>query len=180
MTSFNRFGDRNRDQQDGIERHVYGEQEYVDGAGAVIRVEGTGTQDDEAVVLNGMTSFNLPVNFNTEVMLHASGSDTNQKYATLTIPRDKQRRWAVGTGGTQHPTDGTRAMEFNDKRLYFDDANVATRDGIFEVKDGKLYIRCDVFCSGDIGTAKNFRSPNPPLTPPTAGGVDVDVPGFDK
>lgn len=179
MTTFNRFGDRNRDQQDGIERHIWSEQTFTN-AGSIIHVKGTDTEDEEAVVVNNGVGMHFPRDTNTEVYLFSSGSDTNQKIAMLTIPRDRQRVWEPNTNGIQHLTDPKRALEFNSKRTYFDDANVATRDGIFEVKDGKVYIRADVFVDGDIGTSKNFRSPNPPLTPPTAGGTGVDVPAFEK
>jgi hypothetical protein len=180
VTSLNRFGDRNRDMQDGIERHVWGEQEYLDGAGSIIRVRGTDTQDEEAVVLNSGHSFHLPKDSNTEVFLLAGGSDTSQKFAMLSIPRDKQRKWKEGTGGVQHPTDPARALEFNDKRSYIDDTGFATRGGVFEVKDGKIYIRGELVVEGDISTAGTFKSPNAPKTPPTIGGSSVTVPGFEE
>lgn len=113
MTTFNHFTDRNRDMQDGIERHVYGAQEYTD-AGAILRVRGTGTVDEEAVVLTQGYSFNLPQDYNTEVFLLAGGSDTTLKYALMSIPRDKQRRWGEGMGGIQHPTDPDNAIQFED------------------------------------------------------------------
>jgi hypothetical protein len=179
MTTFNRFGDRNLDQQDGIERHIWSEQTFTN-AGSIIHVKGTDTEDEEAVVVNNGVGMHFPTDTNTEVYLLSSGSDTNQKVAMLTIPRDRQRKWTESTNGIQHLTDPDRALEFNSKRTYLDDDNVATRGGVLEVKGNDVYIRGRLFVSQDIGTAGNFRSPNPPLTPPTAGGTGVTVPDFDK
>src|SRR4029077_5635932 len=116
LMTFLNYRERSKDVQDGIERHVWGAQEDVQGAGSVVKVRGTDTDDEEAAVLNiGGVSFNLPKDSDTEVMLLSSSSDTNLKLAVLTIPRDKQRRWAEGSGGVQHPTDPEFALEFNDK-----------------------------------------------------------------
>lgn len=131
MTDFQRFRERTRDMQDGIERHVYSEQEFIDNAGSIIKVKGTGTLDEEAAVLNiGGVSFNLPKDTNTEVMLLAGGSDTNLKFAILTIPRDKQRKWAEGSGGIQHPTDGDRCIEFNGDETWL-------KEGTFKIGHDK-------------------------------------------
>lgn len=126
MTTFQPFRIRNRDQQDGFERHVWGELEYVDGAGAIMKVRGTGTEDEEAPVLNIGYGFNLPKDSNAEVMLVSLGSDTDQKFAIPTIPHDKQRQWAEGTGGIQSPTDPERAVEIG-------------ADGTW-LKDGKFFL----------------------------------------
>lgn len=179
MTTLNQFSDRNRDQQDGVERHVWGEQEYTDG-GAILRTRGTGTQDDEAVVFNNGTSFSAPKDTNTEVILLANGSDTNSKFAMLSIPRDKQRRWAEGNSGIQKWDDPSRAVEFNAKRTYIDDVNVATRGGILEVIGDTVYIRGKLMVEQDIGAGGTFQSPNAPQTPPTVGGTSVTVPGFEE
>lgn len=179
MTTLNQFSDRNRDQQDGIERHVYGEIEYTDG-GAIIRTRGTGTQDEEAVVINNGMSFTAPKDTNTEVILLANGSDTNQKFAMLSIPRDKQRRWAEGRSGLQMWNDPARAVEFNEKRTYLDDANVATRGGIFEVIGDTIYVRGKLMVSGDVGAGGVFQSSNVPSTPLPAGGAPVIVPPFEE
>jgi len=41
MTSFTRYRESHRDQQDHIERHVWGEQKYVSKAGSIIKVRAT-------------------------------------------------------------------------------------------------------------------------------------------
>lgn len=187
MTTFNQFTDRNRDMQDGIERHVYGAQEYTD-AGAIIRVRGTGTVDEEAVVLTQGYSFNLPQDYNTEVFLLASSSDTTLKYALMSLPRDKQRPWAEGVGGVQHPTDPERALEFNAKRTYVDDSKFATRGGVLEIDgdnviirgnlrvSGDLVVNGSIVAGGDISTAGTFRGPIVTTGVPAPGPVA----GFDE
>lgn len=173
MTSLHTFPGRDRDQQDGTERHVYGKIEYISGKGAIIKVRGTGTIDEEAVLLNTGASANYPENHNTEVILLAGGSDTNQKYAILTIPRDKQRKWKEGTGGIQHPTNGDLALEFNEKRTHLTDGNYAVGDGgTFEVAGGSVYFRADVYISGSLSVNGAL------LSPPPSGGA-VPVPPFD-
>lgn len=138
MTDFQRFRERTRDMQDGIERHIYGEQEYIDGAGSIIKVNGTDTEDEEAAVLNiGGVSFNLSKGTNTEVMLLSGGSDTNLKFAILTIPRDKQRKWAENTGGIQHPTNPDRCIEFNGDETW--------------LKEGKFKVGHDKTIELDVG-----------------------------
>lgn len=179
MTTLNHFSDRNRDQQDGVERHVYGEQKYTSG-GAVVLVKGTGTQDEEAVVINNGMSFNAPKDTNTEVFLIANGSDTNSKFAILSIPRDKQRQWAEGNSGLQMWNDPARALEFNEKRMYADDANFATRGGMLEVTPEGVRIRGNLLVDGDVGSSGTFQSPNIPSTPLPAGGTAVIVPPFEE
>lgn len=180
MTTFNHFAERDRDTQDGmLERHVWGEQTYVDGAGSVIKVRGTGTTDEEAVVINQGMGMHVPKDTNTEVFLLSSGSDTTLKHAIVSIPRDKQRQWAEGNNGFQKWDDPTRAVEFNAKRTYLDDANVATRNGVFEVVGDTVYIRGNLLVSGDVGSAGKFQSPNAPDTPPPLAPTGVTVPGFE-
>lgn len=129
MTSFNRFQDRNRDQQDGYERGVWGSLEYVDGAGAILKVRGTGvedgTLDEEVPLLNTGYGFNVAQNYNTEVLMLAMNSDTNQKYGVATIPRDKQRKWPEGTGGVQHPTNAEKFVQLDDDRIWLKDGTFA-------------------------------------------------------
>lgn len=179
MTTMQHFSDRNRDQQDGIERHVFGKQEFTK-AGSIVQVRGTGTQDQEAVVINNGIGMQVPENTNTEVFLIAGGSDTNQKFAMLSIPRDKQRQWAEGNNGIQAWNDPARALEFNAKRMYADDANFATRSGVFEVKGDDVYIRGNLYVQGDVGSTGVFKSPSTPQTPLPAGGASVTVPGFEE
>lgn len=130
MTTFNQFSDRNRDQQDGYERHIWGKLEYLEGAGAIMSVKGTDTEDFEAPLMNMGYGFNVPQDYNTEVFLVSLGSDTNQKYAIPTIPRDKQRQWPEGTGGVQHPTNP-------EKFIQMDDGSIWLHDGVFHIGNEK-------------------------------------------
>jgi hypothetical protein len=164
--SFQRFRERSRDMQDGTERHVFGEQQYVEGAGSIVKVKGTDTEDEEATVLNiGGVSFNLPKDSDTEVMLLSSSSDTTLKMAILTIPRDKQRRWGEGAGGVQHPTDGDFALEFNEKRAHVTQPKFAVGGkGEFELKEENgeavCYVRCKKFIvEGEIISNTLIKSP---------------------
>ena len=151
MTSMNRYAGRNRDQQDHIERHVWGEIEYVDEAGAVIRVKGTGTEDEEAVVLNQNSGFNLAKDSDAEVVLLAGASDTNQKFALLQLPHKTQRAWGEGSGGIQHPNNGGRAVEINDEMTHAIDRVVHLHvDGVVKVTDGLVTIDGDLIVNGDI------------------------------
>lgn len=179
MTTLNQFDDRNRDIQDGVERHVWGEQTFTN-AGSIVRVRGTGTEDQEAVVINNGVGMHFPKDTNTEVFLVSGGSDTTQKFAMLSIPRDKQRQWAENANGIQHLADPARAFEFNSKRAYVDDENFATRSGVLEVVGDTVYIRGKLMVSGDIGSAGVFQSPNIPETPPPVSGTAVTVPGFEE
>lgn len=173
MTSFERFGSRNYDMQDGFERTVWGEQEYVDGKGSVIKVNGTDTEDEEATVLNiGGVSFNLPKGSNTEVMLLSGGSDTNLKFAILTIPFDKQRKWKENTGGVQHPTDPDVALEFNGKRAHLTKGDFATgAGGVFEVVGDTVYIR------GKLVVERTVTANEKVITPKGESGTE-SIPGF--
>jgi len=167
MTTQMEFSDRNFDLQDGVERGVWGKLEYIEGAGATITVRGTGTVDEEAVVLNIGQAMNLPEDSNTEVFLLVSGSDTTQKYALLTIPRDKQRQWKENTGGIQNPTDPEKAVEFNEKRTHVTEDNFAVGPkGTIEVKDGVTYIRGDLVVAG-VATV-NGRVITPDVDPGTS------------
>lgn len=121
MTTDRRFSDRNRDIQDGTEVHVYSKKEYVKDGGSVVRVKGTGTTDDEVIVANSGYGFNLPEDSNAEVLVMADGSDMTRKIGFMQIPHDKQREWPEGTGGTQHPTDPSRFIEFNGDETHLSD-----------------------------------------------------------
>lgn len=129
MTSFNQFTDRNRDQQDGYERGLWGEIQYVQGAGAVMSIRGTGendgTLDEEVPILNTGYGFNVAKNTNAEVLMLSMNSDTNQKYVVPTIPRDKQRQWPESTGGVQHPTNPDKFVQMDDDRIWLKDGTFA-------------------------------------------------------
>jgi len=173
MTSFNNFQERNRDMQDGTERHVFGEIEYLD-TGAIVKVRGNGTQDEEAVVVNLGLGQSFGKNHNTEVLLLMSGSDSNLKFALITIPRDKQRKWDEGTGGVQHPTDPERALEFNKKRTWLTDGEYAVGDGGYlEVKGGKIYVRGDLYVEKNLLVGGSIIGPEPSPGP-------VVIPPFEK
>ena len=124
MTDFQRFRERTRDIQDYNERGVWGALEYVNGAGAVVRIRGTDTIDEEAPLLNTGYGFNVPQDYNTEVVMLSLGSDTNQKYAVASIPRDKQRQWAENTGGVQNPIDPEKALEFGPDGVWVKEGTV--------------------------------------------------------
>lgn len=187
MTSHKNFHERNRDAQDGIERHVFGKLTYLDKAGAVVTVNGTGTQDQEAIVLNTGYGMNFEDNEDVEVFLVSSGSDRSQKFALVSIPRDKQRKWGKGRGGVQNPLDPDKAVELNEKRVHATDPNFAVGAGLLEVIDGKVYLRADLHVSGtiysggsmqaggNVSTAASFIGPDPS----GSGPVPPPIPGFD-
>jgi hypothetical protein len=162
MTSFTRYRESRRDMNDGTERHVWGKLEYVKGAGAIIKVRGTDTEDQEAAVLNvGGVSFKVKEKFNTEVMLLASSSDTTLKMALLTIPKDKQRKWMEGHGGVQHPTDNTFALDFSDDLAHVTKNKFAVGEkGELEVKESNGYLRLEkVIITGELIVNKKIKTP---------------------
>ncbi len=170
MTSFESFQSRNRDVQDGVERHVFGEIFFDKDNGAYMKVRGNGTEDEEVIVLNTGLGQHYSKDTNTEVVLFASGSDTGLKFGLITIPRDKQRQWKEGTGGVQHPTDPDKALEFNAKRAWITD-NFAVLMGMLEVKDGEVYIRGTL--KAQTVEAGNFVGPIP-------SGSMSPIPGFEE
>lgn len=173
MTTFENFTGRTRNEQDGVERHVFGDVKFSK-TGAIVRARGTGTEDQEMPLLNFGYGMNFTRNFNTEVISLSLGSDTTQKYAMLTIPRDKQREWKPGTGGVQNPNDPKKALEFNDKRTHLTDGNYAVGNGEFEVKGGKIIFRGDLFVAGKVHASGGYVGPDK-LNEVGA----VDVPGFE-
>jgi hypothetical protein len=174
MTSVQRYAERTRDIQDGFERHVWGEQTFVKDAGSVIKVRGTGTVDEEAVVMNNGVGMHLPKNSNTEVFLLASSSDTNLKMAHLTIPRDKQRNWKEGSNGLQHWNDKDFAFEFNAKRAHITKDKFAIgMEGVIEVIDGKVYIRADEMI------VKKVLYVNEKVVTPLVEPGTKTIPGFE-
>lgn len=188
MTTTKSFDERNRDAQDGFERHAFNKLTYVEGAGSVVKVTGTGTMDEDVPVINSGYGFNLPEDFNTECFLQSDGSDSSGKFAVMTLPRDRQRQWKENTGGVQNPIDPSKALEFNEKRTHATESKFAVgMEGIFEVVDGKIYIRGDVHVEGDlfvggklqvggnISTAGRYIGPDP-----SGQGEPPDpIPGFD-
>jgi hypothetical protein len=160
VMSFTRYRERTRDVQDGIERHVWGKQKYT-GKGSIIKVRGTDSEDQEAMVLVGGVSFNVKEKFNTEVMLLSSSSDTQLKMALLTIPKDKQRRWMEGSGGVQHPTDGEFALDFSDKLAHITKNKFAVGEkGEFEVKGDQGVFRVKkLIVDGELVVNKRIKTP---------------------
>lgn len=162
MTTMQGYRERTRDIQDGTERHVWGKLEYVKGAGSIIKVRGTDTEDQEAAVLNvGGVSFKVKEKFNTEVMLLASSSDTTLKMALLTIPKDKQRRWMEGHGGVQHPTDDTFALDFSDDLAHITKNKFAVGEkGEFEIKgDQGIFRVSKLIVDGELVVNKKITTP---------------------
>jgi hypothetical protein len=155
------YRDRSHDVTDGIERHVFSEQEYLKEAGSIVKVKGTDSEDQEAPVLVGSVSFNLKKDHNTEVFLLASSSDTTLKMAVMTIPKDKQRRWEEGSGGVQHPTDAEFALDFSDKLAHLTKNKFAVGEkGEFEVKGEEMYIRSKkVIIDGELIVNKQVKTP---------------------
>lgn len=172
MTTFGYFNDRTRDQQDGVERHTFGSLKHTD-TGAMVTLKGNGTQDDEVPVMYSGYGFNLADDADAEVFAFSLGSDTNNKYAVMTLPRDKQRKWAAGTGGIQNPLDPSKAFEFNDKRAHVTDPNFAVGSGLLEIKDGKIFIRGDVVISGKATINEEV------VTPVVSAGSET-IPGFEE
>lgn len=173
--------ERPRDVQDYVERHVWGAIEYVAGNGSVLRVRGTGTEDEEMPVINTGYGFHLPENSNAEVLAFSLGSDTNLKFALPTIPHDKQRQWAVGTGGVQHPTDPERFLEFNDKRTWLKDGAYAFgAGGLLEISGNNVTIRGSVTVEGDLNVNGNTNfAGSANLSNPVIGpGVNTPIGGF--
>jgi hypothetical protein len=158
---------------DGTERHVWVKQEYIKGAGSIIKVEGTDTEDQEAAVLNiGGVSFNVKEKFDTEVMLLSSSADTTLKMALLTIPKDKQRRWMEGHGGVQHPTDDEFALDFSDDLAHITKNKFAVGEkGELEVRGGDVYIRGRLIVEKEVVANKLVK------TPEVVNGKE-DIPGF--
>jgi hypothetical protein len=179
MSTFSTFNDRDMDMQDGIERHVWSKQEYNADYGWMIKVKGTGTEDQEAMVMHGTMGFHLADDTDTEVFLMASSSDTTLKFALPTIPRNKQRQWKENTGGVQNPTDGSRALEFSSKRAYLDDANFATRGGIIEQIGDTVYIRGNLSIDGDLGVSGDLTVSGIMKTKDPVGPAPVVVPAFE-
>jgi len=173
MTSTIIYSETKRNIQDGSERHVYGDMEYVPGAGSVVKVRGNGSEDDEVPTMVTGYGFRLPKDTDAEVLVFASGGDVNNKVALLTIPHDKQREWKEGRGGIQNPMDPTHALEFKDGNLHLTKGTFSTGDGgTIEVKDGQIIIRGNVVVTGQMTVNGGI------ITPSVSPGNDPNVPAF--
>jgi hypothetical protein len=170
MTSFESFPTRNRDAQDGVERHVFGEIFFDKDNGAYLTVRGNGTEDEEVPVINIGIGQAFKKNTNTEVLLFASGSDTGLKFGLITIPRNKQRQWKEGASGVQNAEDPEKALEFNQKRAWITD-NLAVLAGMLEVKDGEVFIR---------GTLKAQQVEAGNFVGPIPSGSMSPIPPFEE
>jgi hypothetical protein len=147
--------------QDGHERHVWGKKEYIE-AGSIIKVKGTDTEDQEAnVMVFGAADFKLKEDTDSEVILFASSSDTQMKFAMLTIPRDKQRRWPDDEGGIQHPLDPEFALHFAKELAHITKNKFAVGEkGEFEVKGGEAFFRVSkLIVDGELIVNKRVKTP---------------------
>lgn len=145
MTSFNNFPDRNRDQQDGIERHIYSYIEHVKTGGRYMKAKGTGTQDEEIIVqspwgLGGAYAKDT----DAEVMVSSGGSDTNQKYGMVDTPVANMRNWKEGTNGIQSHQKATDALVFGEDVTSITSPHISLAGGLIEIVDGKIYFRGEV------------------------------------
>ena len=172
--SFLRYNGRSDDWQDGVERHIHSELEYHD-AGAIIKVKGTDSEDQEAnVLVMGGVGMNLKKDTDAEVFLLASSSDTHLKMAIQTTPFNKQRRWPEDEGGIQHPTDPEVSLHFSDKLTHVTKNKFAVGEkGELEVKEKNGYLRLDkVIITGELIVNKRVK------TPEVVSGSE-DPPGFE-
>lgn len=129
MTTTKTFDERNRDTQDGFERHVFRKLDHTD-TGAIVTVEGSGTMDEDVPVINSGYGFNPEDDEELEVFLLSDGSDASGKFGVMTIPRNKQRKWPKKTGGIQHPFNA-------DKFVQLDDDSIWLKDGKFTLGDNR-------------------------------------------
>lgn len=161
MTTQNLPSDRNRDQQDGVETQTWGTIEYVDGKGAVLKTNGTGTIDEEVTLINTGYGFNIPQDSDAEVTVLSAGSDTNGKYAMPHIPHEMQRPWKENAGGVQNPLDPNKCLEFSPNMTHIRDTLVALcESGILEIQDGgEVIIRGNLRIQGEIQAGGNISTP---------------------
>lgn len=152
MSSFKGQGDLVREGQDGTERHSYGELSFSEGVGPSVKVEGNETKDEGIPVLTiGGTTLHMEKGTDAEVFLIGNGDDTNGKFAIVTGPRDKVYKSKPGQAWTQDPTDPAERVGFTKKGLRLASAkSIATWDGAFEVKGGKIYFRVPVISAQPI------------------------------
>lgn len=161
-----------RERQDHVERHIYGDLEYVGGS-SVIKVQGTGTEDQEVMNITTGFGFRLPKDTDAEVVVFSSSSDSGLKMGIITLPIDKQRQWQEGRGGIQNPMDPDHALEFRNGQLHLTKGTFSVGDGgTIEVKDGQVYIRANVTITGTLTVNDKV------VTPTVIPGTDPDVPPF--
>jgi hypothetical protein len=165
---------RSKDLQDGVERHIHGELEYIEGGGAILKVNGVDSKDEETVLINVGAAFKLKKDHDAEVFLLASSSDTQMKMAIITIPHDKQRRWPEGEGGIQHPTDDEFSLHFSDKLAHITKNKFAVGEkGEFEIKGDQGVFRVSkLIVDGDLVVNKQLKCDN--IT-----GGNEKPPGFE-
>lgn len=178
MTSYIRYQPRTRDIQDGTERHLYGEIEYDNTAGGIVKVRGTGTQDEEANLLRiGGAWVHPKKDADVEVFLLSGGSDTAQKHAIIDLPWDKYHKTKENTNGMQSMLDPANRVEFNEKRTHITEKNVAIGpNGEIELKDGKIYLRAPV--EAESISSKTINTPALKSPPPASPGPVV-IPNFE-
>lgn len=133
------------------ERHIYDDVEYVEGAGSVVKIKGTGTQDEEVPVINTGYGATLEKGADAEVLVIGGSSDTNLKMAFVQIPAGKQRKWPQGRSGIQNAADATHALEFSDGKLTLTKGTFQVGEGgTIEVRDGQIYIRGNATITGAL------------------------------
>lgn len=181
MSTFDDDPDFVRRGQDSIERHVFSEMERVPKAGHVVKVSGNGTDDEEAHYLSiGGIGIRPPKGMNLEVMLLSGGADTNQKYAIVLIPRDKEHSWKEGQNGIQKLDDPSRRIQWGDKLMHMTDKGIALGpNGEIELKDGKVYIRGELHVKENIYSSKEVHG-KIAVRMPTTGAPNVpEMPDFE-
>lgn len=173
MTSFRDYPQGNRDIQDMLERHVYADMEHVEGAGSVVRIKGTGTEDQEVPTIQTGYGFRLKADTDAEVLVFGGGSDTNLKFALVQIPHAKQRQWEEGRSGIQNVNDPDHAIEFRDGACYLTKGTFTTADGTIEVQNGRVIIRGSATITGPLTVNGGVTAPvynigtDPNVPPPT-------------
>lgn len=170
MTTGNPYGQRDYDVQDMVERHVYSDVKYVSGAGSVVKVKGTGTEDDEVPTIVTGYGMRLPKDADAEVMVFGGNSDSNLKFAFVQIPAAKQREWQEGRSGIQNADDPTHALEFRNGELRLTKGTFIVGDGAIQISNGQIYIRGNVTVTGTL--TANGGVVTPSVTP----GNDPNVP----
>lgn len=156
MTTSKTYDERNRDIQDGFERHIFRKMEYTD-TGALVAVEGSGTREEDVPVINTGYGFTPKEDTELEAFLHGDGSDASNKFAVLSLPRDKQRKWPENAGGMQHPFNA-------DKFVQFDDDSIWLKDGKFTLGNNQELTVTISNGTVTLSTGNNINFECPKLT----------------